>query len=73
MSKDIEIVDEIIHYLKSNIAGHIDRENMVDVLIKYIEESVEDAALTSTDSDDGLDDMKDEIRRIISDLEDLVL
>lgn len=65
MSKDIEIVDEIIHYLKSNIAGHIDRENMVDVLIKYIEESVEE--------DDELDDMKDEIRRIISDLEDLVL
>ena len=61
---DTKIVDEIIHYLKSNIAGHIDRDNVVDVLIKYVEDD--------EDSDDKLKEMKDEIKRIISDLEGLV-
>lgn len=62
---DTKIVDEIIHYLKLNNAGHIDRDNVVDVLVKSIDDKKESDV-------DELDEIKDSIRGIISDLEDLV-
>lgn len=35
---DTKIVDDIIHYLKLNNAGHIDRDNVVDIVELMISE-----------------------------------
>ncbi len=62
---DKEIVDEIIHYLKLNNSGRIDRDNVFDILIKVIEVKIESDV-------DELAEIKESIKDIVSNLEDLI-
>ena len=67
---DSEIVDDIIHYLKVNNAGHIDRDNVVDVLIKSIDEQIESATMTVSNGE--IDDLEEEIRDLKESIGDAI-
>lgn len=68
---DKQIVDDIIHYLKSNVAGHIDRDNVFNVLINYVE-GEKAGADKIEELEYEIGDLKEGVKNIISSLQDLV-
>ena len=66
---DSEMIDEIIQKLKYNNSGHFDRDNLIDSLDKL---DFDMQNKEESESKQELDDLKEELKSIVREIEDLI-